>query len=85
MSIIGQDSPTAYKRACLSDSLEGLCDSLELLQMECERIKRFYPEINSMVIHTTAFGNLEMSLQHMRGNDIWQLRQAIQTLRKAGL
>lgn len=78
--------PVLYRRASLSDSLEGLADTIQIAILECQRIRRMYPLINGpLVVNYAAFGNIEARLQSLEGMEVYQLRQMIEQLRSKGL
>lgn len=76
------DEPVLYRRAKQSDIIQGMLDTIELLDLEYQKLYRFYP--TNILANYGGSGTLYDGIQMLR-NQIWVLREPLQQLRERGL
>ena len=73
--------PLLFQRAKQSDMIQGVLDMCDLLDLECQKINRFYP---NNLLYNGAHGLLLMQIQSLRQQTFY-IQPALQELRERGL
>lgn len=70
-----------FQRAKASDMLEGILDTIEILELEYQRLQRFWPEVSNVLYVET---NLISGIQNLR-NNTYMVRRVVSDWRMKGM
>ena len=73
--------PLLFQRAKQSDMVQSVLDMCDLLDLECQKINRFYP---NNLLYNGAHGLLLTQIQSLRQQTFY-IQPALQELRERGL